>query len=103
MLSSAELLDYLEFMDDEGAFKTAARGGGWPDWKQMLAEAANQQYRSLAWYLAFKSTDDHDWTFDPTPFLFLDPATRRAQAEQDAVEAELSKQTDAELAEAGWM
>lgn len=103
VLSSSELIDYLEFMDDEGAFKTAMRGGQWPDWKRMLAESANQQYRSLAWYLAFKSDDDHDFTFDPSDHEFVDPAVQVLLDEQRKRDAEQAAKTEPELADAGWM
>lgn len=103
VLSSSELIDYLEFLDDDGAFKTAARGGRWPDWKQMLAEAVNEQYRLRAWYLAFKSTEDNDYTFDPSEHEFVDPALQKLRDEQEARDAQLAAQTEPELAEAGWM
>lgn len=87
VLSSGELLDYLEFMDDEGAFKTALRGGRWPDWKQMLAETTNEAYRLRASYHAAHSTPDVDARFDPEPLYFIGPGLREAYeavAEQEA-------------------
>lgn len=102
VLSSSELIDYLEFMDDEGAFKTAMRGGRWPDWKQMLAESHNEQVHLRAWFQWSKSTEDNDFTFDPSDFEILDPVERALREEQSEAEAALAAQTDPELADAGW-
>lgn len=103
-LSSRRLLVLLEHLPDTSAFKTAAeRGGRWPDWKQMLSEIANEGYRFRASYHAVHSTDDHDATFDPSQFEFVDPAVRRQLEEQAKQEAEVAAQTEPELAEAGWM
>ncbi len=90
-------------MDEDGAFKTAARGGRWSEWKQMLAEATNNSYRMLAAYLAFHSTEDNDLRFDPKDFYFLDPREREIAAELERQEAEQASKTEPELAEAGWM
>ena len=46
LLSSYELLEILEFLPDDSAFKThAERGGRWATWKQAIAEIANEAYR----------------------------------------------------------
>ena len=66
----------LEFMDEDGAFKTATRGGGWPTWKRMLAEGVNEQYRMRASYHAAHSTKENDVRFDPSELYFLDPVER---------------------------
>lgn len=84
-LSSYELLVYLEFLDEESAFKTAAeRGGRWPDWKQMLAESVNESYRMRSSYFAIHS-EDGKAGFDTTGFEFIDPVER--QARQRAIDA----------------
>lgn len=102
-LSSSELIDLLEWMDDDGAFKTAMRGGCWPDWKRMLAEAANEGYRLRAWYQAVNSPEGEDYGFDPAEVEFVDPAVQKLRHEQEQREAEQAKRTEPELAEAGWM
>jgi len=79
-------------MDENGAFKTATRGGGWPDWKRMLAEGVNEQYRMRASYHAAHSTKENDVRFDPSTLYFLDPVERELR---DAA----VKQQGADLAE----
>lgn len=79
-LDSRRLLILLEFLPEEGAFKTATRGGRWPDWKQMLAEVYNEQLRMRSSYHAAHSTKDNDVRFDPKDFYFMDPAQRELQA-----------------------
>ena len=70
----------------------------------MLAEAANAQYRSLAWYLAFHSTDETgDLSFDPADYEFVDPAVREQRDEAEKRAAEQAAETEPELVEAGWM
>lgn len=82
VLSSYELLTYLEFMDEEGAFKTdAERGGAWPTWQQMLAESTNEAYRFRASYHMVSSRGES--SFDPSDFEFIDPVIR-AQRERAA-------------------
>lgn len=104
VLSSYELLVYLEFMDTEGAFKTQAeRGGRWPDWKQMLAEVANEGYRMRASYHAVHSTDDHDVRFDSSDLEFVDPVDYAERKELEQAESVEAAQTEPELAEIGWM
>lgn len=86
VLSSAELLDYLEFMDDDGAFKTAAeRGGRWSDWKNMLAEAANSGYRMHASYLIAHGVED---VGDTSDYEFTDPVILKERAEKAQAEAQ---------------
>lgn len=69
----------------------------------MLARSANMQTHHLAWYLAVHSTDDADLRFDPDPHLFIDPVDAVKLREQEQAEREQAKQTEPELAEAGWM
>jgi hypothetical protein len=103
-LSSRRLLILLEHMPEESEFKRVAeRGGRWSIKNQMQAESVNEQYRMRASYHAAHSTDDNDVRFDPTDYEFVDPVVARARAEQEAAEAEISAQTEPELADAGWM
>lgn len=91
VLSSYELLAYLEFMDEDGAFKAAAeRGGRWPTWKSMLAEAANQGYRMHASYLAAHGVED---VSDTSEYEFVDPAVaveRKRVEDEKAAKAVVS-------------
>ena len=81
LLSSYELLEFLEFLPDESAFKTAAeRGGRWPGWKQMLAESVNELYRIHSAFLAANS-DDGEAAFDTEPHEFADPVIAKLRAE----------------------
>ncbi len=92
ILSSYELLEILEFLPEESAFKTAAeRGGRWPDWKQMIAEGVNESYRMRSAFQAANS-EDGKAGFDTEPFEFLDPIDARARDEAGATkEAETAR------------
>ena len=72
-------------------------------WKRMLAESVNEQLRMRASYHAAHSTDECDVRFDPSDYYLVDPVERKAQAELEAVEAEIAAQTEPELEAAGWM
>lgn len=88
ILSSYELLNYVEYLDDEGEFKTAAeRGGRWPDWKQMLAENVNESYRMRSTYAAVNS-EGGDAAFDTSEIEFVDPVERERRAKADTAKAE---------------
>ena len=101
MLSSYRLLELLEFMDENGAFKAAAeRGGHWPDWKQMIAEGVNESYRSRALYLHAKYGEDA--AFDLSDFYFVDPVTHRERQKAEEAEAKLAAVTEPEIESAGW-
>lgn len=103
-LSSRRLLVLLEHMPEESEFKRIAeRGGRWSLAQQIAAEGVNEQYRMRASYHAAHSTDDNDVRFDPTDYEFVDPVIAQARAEAEAAEAEISAQTEPELADAGWM
>lgn len=73
-------------MDDEGAFKTALRGGRWVDWKQMLAESVNEQLRFRAAYQGARGGEE--WFFDASEYELVDPATRAERAAEEAERAE---------------
>jgi len=92
ILSSYELLEILEFLPEESAFKTAAeRGGRWPDWKQMIAEGVNESYRMRSAFQAANS-EDGKAGFDTEPFEFLDPIDAAARDEVGATkEAETAR------------
>jgi hypothetical protein len=102
-LSSRRLLVLLEHLPEDGAFKTATRGGRWSLAQQIAAEGVNEQYRMRASYHAAHSTDDNDVRFDPTDYEFVDPVIAQARAEAEAAESAISAQTEPELADAGWM
>lgn len=87
LLSSYELLEILEHLPENGAFKTAAeRGGRWPTWQQMLAETANEAYRMRAAYHVVNGGEDAG--FDPSPFEFVDPVDRERRRQFKAARAE---------------
>jgi hypothetical protein len=87
LLSSYELLELLEYLPETGAFKTCAeRGGRWPTWQQMLAEAVNESYRLRAAYHAVNGGEDS--AFDPSPFEFVDPIDRQRREQFRAADAE---------------
>jgi hypothetical protein len=96
LLSSDELLDYLEWMDEAGAFKTDAdRGGAWPSWQQMLAENTNESYRLRASYHTVSSQGQS--TFDSSDYEFVDPAVRRRREIADGVDAEEQQKAQQEF------
>lgn len=92
-LDSARLLVLLEYMNEDGAFKTAGRGGRWPDWKAMIAESVNEQYRMRASYHAAHSTKENDVRFDPAKWYVLDPVDRELRSKAAEVEAEEVQQS----------
>lgn len=102
-LSSRRLLVLIDKLPEESDLKTAARGGRWPEWKQMLANVFNEQVDMRASYHAAHSTDECDVRFDPSDYYLIDPVIAKARAEREAVEAEIAAQTEPELADAGWM
>lgn len=102
ILSSYELLELLEHLPEDSAFKSAAeRGGRWPDWKSMLSECVNEAYRFRALYLHTRYGDDV--SFDPAEYEWLDPVSRRERLEAAAVDEAKAAQTEPELADAGWL
>lgn len=96
ILSSYELLTYLEFLDEGSEFKAAAeRGGRWPTWKKMLAEAVNEAYRLRAAYHVVNGGEDAG--FDPSPFEFVDPVDQERRQQFRAIEAEEQARSQAEF------
>lgn len=93
LLSSYELLELLEHLpEDDSAFKAAAeRGGRWPSWKKMLAEATNQSYRMHASYLAAHGVE----VGPTTDYEFVDPVEREAREKAAQAEAEADAQRQA--------
>jgi hypothetical protein len=90
LLSSYELLELLEHLPEDSAFKTQAeRGGRWPDWKQMLAESVNESYRMHAAYNLVNGGEEA--SFDPSDYEFVDPVDRKRQAELDAMDEEAAE------------
>lgn len=96
LLSSYELLELLEHLPEDSAFKTAAeRGGRWPTWQQMLAESVNESYRLRAAYHVVNGGEDA--AFDTEPLLFIDPIDRERRKQFKAFEAELAAQSQNEF------
>lgn len=92
IVSSSELLDYLEYLDDESAFKTdAERGGRWSDWKTMLAEVVNEAYRMRSSYFVVNGGADARW--DPTEFEFIDPVVRKYRDEIAETDAKVAAES----------
>lgn len=88
LLSSYELLEILEFLPDESAFKTAAeRGGRWPDWKRMVAESVNESYRMRSSFQAANS-EEGKAGFDTTDIEFVDPVVRAENDKAAAIKDE---------------
>jgi hypothetical protein len=84
VLSSYELLTYLEYLDEESAFKTdAERGGRQPIKWQMLAEQVNEAYRFRSSWQAAHSENGEAF-FDTTDIEFVDPVDRVARAKREA-------------------
>lgn len=102
VLSSSELLNYLEYMDEGGAFKTdAQRGGAWPGWKQMLAENTNEAYRFRSSYHLVSSRGES--TFETEGLEFIDPVIREQRERNAAADAEAARDSqDRFEAQIGW-
>lgn len=88
-MSSYELLELIEFLPDEGAFKTAVRGGAWTEDQLIAAETFNEIARLRASYHAVNG--GKDGTYEP--FAFEDPLARRRKEQAKAAEEKL--RTDA--------
>lgn len=83
LLSSFELLETIDFLPDDGPFKSAAvRGNRWPIMTEILAEIANEQYRMRSSFLAANTVDGEGW-FDTKPFEFADPMVRVKQLREE--------------------
>ena len=100
LLSSYELLELLESMPEDSAFKTAAeRGGRWASWKQMLAESVNESYRLHAAYNLVNGGEEA--SFDPAEYEFVDPVDQeiraKRKAEEDARYAAAQARFEAEI------
>jgi hypothetical protein len=79
-MSSRELLVLLEHLPEAGVYKTALRGGKWPEWMQIIAEI----HKEVALYRAsYYVGGDNEYQ----PAGFLDPSERE-RAFLDAQEAE---------------
>ena len=91
ILSSYELLEVLEFLPEESAFKTdAERGGRWPEWKRMLAEAVNQGYRMHASYLTAHGVED---VSDTSAYEFVDPVDLAEKRRREELQAAANQQS----------
>lgn len=102
-LSSRRLLDILEFLPDDGAFKTATRDGQWSMKMQIAAASLNEQFRMRASYHAAHSTKECDVRFDPSELYVIDPAVRGLRdAEAKSAAEEVQHAVDDFNAELGF-
>lgn len=86
ILSSYELLETLEFLSEESAFKTIAeRGGRWPMWKRALAEILNEAYRYRSGWQAAKI--GAEGAFDVAGLEFVDPVDRELRDKAERAES----------------
>jgi hypothetical protein len=91
-MSSRRLLVLLEYAPEMGPYKTALRGGKWPEWMQMIAEI----HKEVALDRASNYVGgDHEYK----PKVFVDP-TDRERLHREEVEAEqFVEEAQAELYE----
>lgn len=99
-MGSYELLELIEHLPDDGAFKTAVRGD-WDEKTYMLAATHNVLERLLAGYYAVHCSGDDDTEYEP--FLLRSPAELKEEATARAAE-EVEQRQDDELfyADMGW-
>ena len=90
LLSSYELLEFLEFLPEDSAFKTAARRGGWTTDQKMWAAIYNEVARFRA---SFHSRAGKPFE----PDLMRDPLDEVLAAEAEKVHAESRVQVEATL------
>ena len=94
-MSSYELLELLEFMNERGAFKTAMRGGSWT-WDQMVAaESYNETARTRASYHAVNGGEKGAYE----PYLLVDPRVQRDLDEQSRDLDALRREAEEDLFE----
>lgn len=92
-MSSYELLELLEFMNDRGAFKTAMRGGGWT-WDQMVdAEHYNETARLRASYHAINGGESGAYE----PNLLVDPRVQKHLDAEAEAQSEFHQEAEEDL------
>jgi hypothetical protein len=77
-MSSYELLELLEFMNDRGAFKTAARGGEWSKEEAIWTHVANELAKLRATLHVVHGGKEAAYA----PMVFLSPSELREMAEK---------------------
>ncbi|AGT12024.1 tail assembly chaperone [Mycobacterium phage Catdawg] len=82
-MSSYELLELLEFMPEEGAFKTAARGGEWSEAQKVQVQIANELAVLRAAYVNGVNGDEYGSK------MFYSPLKLREFAEKAEAQAEV--------------
>jgi hypothetical protein len=84
-LSSYELLELADFMDENGRLKTAQRLGDPPDYQKALFQAANELAVLRSTYVQQVNSDEYGSQ------LFLLPSRLRIMAEKDDVREEMTE------------
>ncbi|MCV7100085.1 hypothetical protein H7I01_06715 [Mycobacterium palustre] len=79
-MSSRRLLVLLKEAPERGPYKTALRGGRWPELETMIAELHKE-------FAAFRASHYVGTEHEYTPKMFVDPS-ERAQILRDEAEAE---------------
>src|ERR1700758_1497715 len=74
-MSSYEMLELLEFLPDEGVFKTALRDGEWSQRQHALFQCANEL--AILRSAQVSGTDSEEWG----SVIYLSPAKVRERAE----------------------
>ncbi|MGV0634497.1 hypothetical protein ABQE69_09020 [Mycolicibacillus trivialis] len=98
-MSSYELLELLEFMPEEGAFRTAVRGGSWSEPELVAAETYNELARLRASYHAVNGGEKSAYE----PFTFDDPTLREEKHKEAAELAEFRKSVEDDMfTHLGW-
>jgi len=82
-MSSYELLELLEFMPEEGAFKTAVRGGEYDLDRKMWAQIANELAVLRAGYMPKVKGEEYG------SMIFYSPAKLREMAEKAEAQTEV--------------
>ena len=75
ILSSYELLEFLEFLPETRSRPTLCAAVAGPSWRAMLAESVNESYRMRSAFQAANS-EDGKAGFETEAFEFLDLSTR---------------------------
>lgn len=82
-MSSYELLELLEFMPEEGAFKTAARGGEYSESQKVQVQIANEIAVLRAAYVQGVKGEEYG------SMMFYSPRKLREMADKAEAQAEV--------------
>lgn len=95
-MSSRELLVYARHFKETGAYKTALRDGGWPEFMQVISDL----HKEVALLRAMHYVGGEN---QYTPKVFLDPRDReRVQAEQADAERAIEEAQEGMASDLGW-